>query len=68
MLADSGYVETGYIEGMQERERSCSTYVGNGVALPHGAEAYRETIRASGFAVMAFPGAQTGTAIRFIWL
>ncbi len=56
MLADSGYVETGYIEGMQERERSCSTYVGNGVALPHGAEAYRETIRASGFAVMAFPG------------
>ncbi len=55
LLAASGYVEPEYIEGMLEREQKASTYVGNGVALPHGTEACRDHIRASGFAVMAFP-------------
>lgn len=55
MLADSGYVDKGYIDGMVEREKSFSTYMGNGLALPHGVEAAKKEIKASGIAVMTFP-------------
>ena len=31
-----GYVDESYIDGMLAREKSMSTYIGNGVAIPHG--------------------------------
>ena len=55
MLVDSGYVDAPYIEGMIEREKSFSTYMGSGLSLPHGVEAVKKTIKASGIAVMTFP-------------
>ena len=55
MLVDSGYVDAPYIEGMIEREKSFSTYMGSGLALPHGVEAVKKTIKASGISVMTFP-------------
>lgn len=55
MLVDSGYVEPAYVEGMLEREKSFSTFMGNGLALPHGVEAAKKDIKASGIAVMTFP-------------
>lgn len=55
MLADTGYVGKGYIEAMLERENTCSTYMGNGLALPHGVEAAKKEVLASGIAVMVFP-------------
>ena len=33
---DSGCVAPAYIDGMLAREESMSTYVGNGVSIPHG--------------------------------
>ncbi len=55
MLAETGYVKPSYIDGMLEREKSFSTYMGNELALPHGVEAAKKDIKASGIAVMIFP-------------
>lgn len=55
MLVDTGYVDLPYIEAMLEREKSCSTFMGNGLALPHGVEAAKKEVRSSGIAVMSFP-------------
>ncbi|MEY8352298.1 PTS sugar transporter subunit IIA [Lachnospiraceae bacterium 54-53] len=55
MLVDSGYVEPSYIDAMLKREESLTTYMGNGLALPHGVESAKKDIKASGIAVMIFP-------------
>lgn len=55
MLVDSGYVDQPYVDAMLERENSFSTFMGNGLALPHGVEAAKKDIKASGIAVMTFP-------------
>ncbi|MDO4338738.1 MAG: PTS sugar transporter subunit IIA [Eubacteriales bacterium] len=61
MLVDTGYVDQPYVEAMLEREKSFSTYMGNELALPHGVEAAKKEIKASGIAVMIFPeGTQWG--------
>jgi PTS system mannitol-specific IIA component len=36
LLADAGVVHPGYDEAMRERERSVSTFMGAGLAIPHG--------------------------------
>lgn len=55
MLVDTGYVDAPYVDAMIEREKSFSTFMGNGLALPHGVEAAKKEIKASGIAVMTFP-------------
>jgi mannitol/fructose-specific phosphotransferase system IIA component len=35
-LVKKGYVEEAYIAGMLQREEQISTYLGNGIAIPHG--------------------------------
>lgn len=55
MLVDTGYVEQPYVEAMIEREKSFSTYMGSDLALPHGVEAAKKEVKASGIAVMVFP-------------
>ena len=55
MLVDAGYVEQPSIEAMVKREESCSTFMGNGLALPHGIEEAKKDIKESGIAVMTFP-------------
>ncbi len=55
MLVDSGYVKQSYVDGMVEREKTFSTFMGNGLALPHGVEAAKKEIKSSGIAVMTFP-------------
>lgn len=54
MLVDAGYVDVGYVDAMLEREKSCSTFMGSGLALPHGVEEAKKEIKASGIAVMTF--------------
>ena len=54
-LVDSGYVDQPYVEAMLEREKTFSTFMGNELALPHGVEAAKKDIKASGIAVMVFP-------------
>ena len=55
MLVETGYVDPSYVEGMVEREKTFSTYMGNGLALPHGVEAAKNAVKSSGIAVIVFP-------------
>lgn len=55
MLYESGYVNKNYIEAMLERERDLSTYIGKGLAIPHGVGAAKEEIKKSGMVVLQFP-------------
>ena len=55
MLVDAGYVKQSYVEGMLEREKTFSTFMGNGLALPHGVEEAKKEVLSSGIAVLTFP-------------
>lgn len=55
VLVDIGAVEPGYIDAMLERERSISTYLGEGVAIPHGTNEGRDLIHRDALAVVRFP-------------
>lgn len=56
LLVQSGYVEEDYIEGMLAREEKFTTYIGNNVAIPHGENAVKDKIIASGIVVVQYPG------------
>lgn len=55
MLVQRGIVNPGYIEGMKDREKTVSTYLGNGVALPHGTLATKDEIKGTGIVVAQYP-------------
>ncbi|KLU60643.1 mannitol-specific phosphotransferase enzyme IIA component [Peptococcaceae bacterium CEB3] len=55
LLVHNGYVKEEYIEGMHKREESLTTYVGNGVAIPHGMPEYVGYIVKSGLVVLQYP-------------
>ncbi len=54
-LLDVGAVRDDYVDAMLERERSVSTYVGEGVAIPHGTLAGKESVLADALVVLRFP-------------
>ncbi|MFC7642743.1 PTS sugar transporter subunit IIA [Streptosporangium lutulentum] len=54
-LLTVGAVEESYIATMLERERSISTYVGEGVAIPHGTLAAKDAVRHDAISVVRFP-------------
>jgi len=54
-LASRGRVTPEYVEAMMQREREFSTYVGNGVAIPHGVAASRQFILHPGLSIAQFP-------------
>ena len=55
LLFKSGYVEKPYIEGMLARERDISTYIGQGIAIPHGENAVKKHVIKTGLVVMQYP-------------
>ena len=54
-LADKGCVEAGYLEGMLSREKQNSTFLGNGIAIPHGTTDTRDMVNQTGVIVHHFP-------------
>ncbi|WP_248960223.1 PTS sugar transporter subunit IIA [Sphaerisporangium perillae] len=54
-LLDVGAIEEPYIDTMVERERSISTYVGEGVAIPHGTLAGKDAVHHDAISVLRFP-------------
>ena len=54
-LVDIGAVDPAYVEAMLEREQSISTYVGEGVAIPHATLAGKSAVRRDALAVLRFP-------------
>lgn len=55
LLVDGGYVTQSYVDAMQERERIISTYLGNGISLPHGTSEAQAHVIATGLAVAQYP-------------
>jgi len=55
LLLEAGHVEPGYVEAMLERDSLSTTYVGNGVAVPHGTKDSKRFIRSTGLAVIQVP-------------
>ena len=55
LLVDSGYVDQDYVEAMLDREQEMSTYIGQGVAIPHGVGAAKKKIKKTGISVLQFP-------------
>lgn len=55
-LVEVGAVDAPYVDAMAERERSLSTYLGEGFALPHGTDESRVHVRRPAIAVLQFPG------------
>ena len=65
LLVARGSISDEYIDGMKQRETKASTYLGNGVALPHGLLESKEYIRSTGIVVVQHPDGvdwQAGTA------
>jgi PTS system mannitol-specific IIA component len=54
-LIEAGAVEPSYVDAMLERENSVSTYVGEGVAIPHGTLAGKDAVKDDAIVVLRFP-------------
>ena len=48
LLVELGYVDKSYVDAMQEREKLVSTYMGMGVAIPHGTTQAKQRSAGSG--------------------
>lgn len=55
LLVGGGCVTPAYVEGMLAREKTMSTYLDNGVAIPHGQYDNREDILHTGISVLQVP-------------
>lgn len=55
ILIANGYVDENYIDGMKAREEVVTTYMGNGVAIPHAINEYKKDIKNSGIVINQYP-------------
>ncbi|CAG8868003.1 hypothetical protein PS627_02764 [Pseudomonas fluorescens] len=54
-LVADGLVAEGYLEGLQAREAQGSTFLGQGIAIPHGTPQTRDLVFATGVRLLQFP-------------
>ncbi|MBP2857992.1 fused PTS fructose transporter subunit IIA/HPr protein [Dickeya oryzae] len=54
-LTEAGCVSEGYVAGMLQREQQTSTYLGSGIAIPHGTTDTRDLVKKTGVQVFQFP-------------
>lgn len=54
-LVQADNVENGYLQGMLARELQTSTFLGNGIAIPHGTLDTRSMVKKTGVQVFQFP-------------
>ncbi|GAB2617545.1 PTS sugar transporter subunit IIA [Kocuria himachalensis] len=55
LLVAAGAVTDEYVASMHEREESVSTFMGNGLAIPHGTNQAKDSIRSSALSVVKYP-------------
>ena len=55
LLEKLGYVDGSYVAAMQEREKLVTTYMGMGVAIPHGTTQAKGTVKKSGIVFFQYP-------------
>ena len=68
ILVEVGAVDAAYVDAMLEREGSVSTYMGNFLAIPHGTNEAKDTIRKSGLSFTRYdePIDWNGDEVRFV--
>ena len=54
-LVADGLVAEGYLSGLQAREAQGSTFLGQGIAIPHGTPETRELVFTTGVRLLQFP-------------
>jgi len=55
LLVQAGHVTAAYVEKMQEREQLATTYIGSGVAIPHGTNESKQEIQSTGISIVQVP-------------
>jgi PTS system mannitol-specific IIA component/phosphocarrier protein FPr len=55
LLVELGAVEEGYAAAILEREEQISTYMGEGVSIPHGTDQSRAFVRRTALGFLQFP-------------
>ena len=55
LLIANGKVQQEYVQGMFQREQQANTYLGNGVAIPHGTPETRRFINETAIAIVQIP-------------
>ena len=57
LLVDNGYVQKEYVDSMLEKleKEGYATYIGNGVAIPHGMESGKKYVNSTGFSIVQCP-------------
>jgi PTS system mannitol-specific IIA component len=54
-LVAVGAVESPYVDAMIDRENSVSTFMGEGVAIPHGTLAAKDSVKSDALSMVRFP-------------
>ncbi|MBQ2693812.1 MAG: PTS mannitol transporter subunit IICBA [Clostridia bacterium] len=55
LLVDEGCVEPPYVEAMLDREKVFTTYMGMGIAIPHGTSEAKAQVKKTGITLVQFP-------------
>ncbi|GFK19550.1 PTS mannitol transporter subunit IICBA [Corynebacterium glutamicum] len=54
ILVAAGAVDQAYVDAMHEREKSVSTFMGNGLAIPHGTNEAKDSIHGSAISFIRY--------------
>ncbi|MCD8822281.1 PTS sugar transporter subunit IIA [Staphylococcus gallinarum] len=54
-LVSTGAVTDAYIQAMKDREQVVSTFMGNGLAIPHGTDEAKASVLQSGLTLLQIP-------------
>lgn len=54
-MIQAGFVAQNYTQAMLERDSQISTFLGNGIAIPHGTTEKRDSVIKTGLKVIYFP-------------
>ncbi|WP_372727454.1 PTS mannitol transporter subunit IICBA [Nocardioides sp.] len=68
LLVASGAVDASYVDSMHEREKSVSTYMGNLLAIPHGTNEAKPSIRRTAISFVRYTDAVDwkGKEVKFV--
>ncbi|AGW40357.1 PTS system, mannitol-specific enzyme II, A component [Leifsonia xyli subsp. cynodontis DSM 46306] len=68
LLVAAGAVEPGYIDSMRQREETVSTFMGNGLAIPHSTNESKDEIKRSALSFVRYssPLDWGGEEVRFV--
>ncbi len=67
-LAELGHIDPAYVDSMLARETVANTYLGNGIAIPHGLPEGRHLIKKTGIVVLQVPDGLTWNPGEIVYL